>query len=77
MINSYMLILGLKVAVPVEAPSAIQACSRQLRTIETDQKLTHYLEGHSLYLIVSLQVMVLKYTRYTILCVNRSPIVNS
>ena len=51
--------------VNIGAPSAIQACSRQLRTIEADQKLTHYLEGHSLYFIVSLQVMVLKYTRCT------------
>ena len=42
--------IGLKVAVQMEAPPAIQACSRQLRTIEADQKLTHYLEGH-LYLI--------------------------
>ena len=65
-INIY--ILGLKVAVQMEAHSAIQACSRQ---IEADQKLTHYLEGHSL--IVSLQVMVLKYTRCTILRVDRSP----
>ena len=73
MINSYMQILGLKVAVQMETPSVIQACSRQLRTIEADQKLTHHLEGHSIYLIVSSQVMVLKYTRCTILRVNRSP----
>ena len=66
-----MYILGLKVAVQMESHSAIQASSRQLSTIEADQKLTHYLEGHSL--IVSLQVMVLKYTRCTILRVNRSP----
>ena len=73
MINSYIHILGLKVAVQMEAPSAIQACSRQLRTIEVDQKLTRYLEGHSLYLIVPLQAMVFKYTRCTIMRINRSP----
>ena len=32
--------IELEVAVQMEASSAIQACSRQLRTIEADQKLT-------------------------------------
>ena len=38
--------------VQIAAPSAIQACSRQLSTIEADKKLTHYLEGHSLYFLL-------------------------
>ena len=48
------------IAIQMGAPFAIQACLMQLRTIEADQKQTHYLEGHSLYLIVPLQTMLLQ-----------------
>ena len=49
----------MKLAIQMEEPSA-QACLRELRTIEADQNLTHYLEGHSIYLIVSLMTILLQ-----------------
>ena len=35
---------------------------KAIQAIEADQKLKHYLEGHSLYLFVSLQTMLLQYS---------------